>query len=395
MRTIRYSLAALLVCSLLAGGQWSFAQGGPSFTKDQLDQMLAPIALYPDSLVSQVLMASTYPTEIVMADRWVKANSSLKGSAFDDALGKETWDPSVISMCKFPDVLSRMSQNLDWTTDLGNAFLANQSDVMGTVQRLRNEAYKAGNLKSTQQQKVVVEQQVIQIVPADPQVIYVPAYNPTVVYGPAWYYPSYYYPAVMVPPPGYVAGAMISFGVGFAVGAAMFGGCNWGGGNVYVNNNVFNNNNIYRNTNINNNTNINRNTNVNNNQNWQHNANNRHNVPYNNQRLYSQYNKPGQGGVNKDAARGYDRPGQGGSGTRDMNRPTGQGHTADRSVTGQKQGAFGGYGNGNLEKQSSQRGAQSRAKAGGYSKPSGGKAKASGGASHPSGGGAKGGGRKR
>ena len=217
----------------------------------QLDQLVGPIALYPDALMAQVLMACTYPLEVIEADRWVKANPSLKGKALDDALAQKTWDPSVISLCQTPQLLGRMSQNLDWTQDLGNAFLAQQADVMATAQRLRNEAYKAGNLKTTEQQKVVVEKETIVIQPASPQVVYVPAYNPAVVYGPYWAYPAPMYPAMVRARPGSAFVRGMAWGAGFAIGASMYGGCNWHGGNVYVNNVTINNNNMYKNTNIN------------------------------------------------------------------------------------------------------------------------------------------------
>src|SRR5262249_49297782 len=149
-----------------------------------------PIALYPDSLVSQILMASTYPLEVVEADRWVKANKSLQGDALTSALEAQTWDPSVKSLVNFPQVLAMMSEKLDMTQKLGDAMLAQQKDVLDAVQRLRAKAQAQGNLKTTKEQTVVVEQpatteqsMVIKIEPADPQVVYVPSYNPAVVYG--------------------------------------------------------------------------------------------------------------------------------------------------------------------------------------------------------------------
>jgi hypothetical protein len=224
------------------------AEGPKPFTQEELDQLLAPIALHPDSLLAQILMASTYPLEVVQADRWAKQNKNLKGDALAAALEKQTWDPSVKSLVNFPQALQMMSEKLDWTQKLGDAFLAQEKEVMDTVQKLRLKAYGEGNLKTTEQQKVVVEEETKTIIvePANPQVVYVPTYNPTGVYGPWWYpaYPPYYYY-----PPGYVAGAaLFSFGVGVAMGAAWgyaWGGCNWGRGNVDVN--------INRNTNINNN----------------------------------------------------------------------------------------------------------------------------------------------
>jgi len=155
-----------------------------------LEQILAPIALYPDSLLAQILMASTYPLEVVQADRWAKQNKDLKGDALTAALEKQPWDPSVKSLVNFPQVLAMMSEKLDWTQKLGDAFLAQQKDVMDTVQGLRKKAVDAGNLKTTKEQQVIVEKETIIIEPASTQVVYVPTYNPTVVYG-AWPYPAY------------------------------------------------------------------------------------------------------------------------------------------------------------------------------------------------------------
>lgn len=208
----------------------------PPLKQEELDQLLAPVALYPDPVITQMLMASTYPLEIVEADRWLKdkGNASLKGDQLAAALEKQTWDPSVKSLISFPDVLSMMSKELDWTVKLGDAFLAQQAAVMDTIQSLRGKAKDAGNLKSTPQQNVTVEQegssQIIVIEPTSPQTIYVPQYNPTVVYG-AWpspAYPPYYYPTGAA-----IAGAAISFGVGMAMSAAWgyaWGHAAWGHG---------------------------------------------------------------------------------------------------------------------------------------------------------------------
>ena len=167
------------------------AQGtGAVFKPEEIEQLVAPIALYPDSLVSQILMAPTYPLEVVQADRWAKANKTLKGEAITTALEAQNWDPSVKSLVNFPQVLAMMSEKLDMTMRLGDAFLAQQKDVLDAVQRLRAKAQAQGNLKTTKEQTVIVEQPaaqttVIKIEPANPQVVYVPTYNPTVVYG-AW-----------------------------------------------------------------------------------------------------------------------------------------------------------------------------------------------------------------
>jgi len=220
------------------------------FSTEQLEQLVAPIALYPDALLAQILMAATYPLEIVEADRWIRGQPDLKGDALDEALKQKDWDPSVKSLTTLPDVLKQMSENLDWTQDLGDAFLAQKNDLMDTVQRMRGLAYDAGNLETTEQQ--TIEQQpdkIIVIQSTSPEVIYVPTYSPTVVYGPAWGYPSYYYPAYYYPPPpGY---GLVSFGVGVAVGAAIWGGCNWGWGRNDINIDINRQNNFNRNTNIN------------------------------------------------------------------------------------------------------------------------------------------------
>ena len=225
---------AVVLALLLGAPQGVIAQsegGEKPFKQEELDQLVAPIALYPDSLLAQILMASTYPLEVVQAGRWVKANQKLKGDALTAALEKQDWDPSVKSLVNFPQVLDMMNEKLDWTQKLGDAFLAQQKDVMDTVQKLRLKAYGEGNLKTTEQQKVVVEEETKTIIiePAKPEVVYVPTYNPTVVYG-AWPYPAY--PPYYYYPPGYVPGAaLFSFGVGVAMGAAWgyaWGGCEWG-----------------------------------------------------------------------------------------------------------------------------------------------------------------------
>jgi hypothetical protein len=276
-----------------------------AFTAAQLEQMAAPIALYPDSLVSQMLMASTYPLEIVEAGRWSEKNPALKDKELEEALKKEEWDPSVKSLCGFPDVLKRMNENLDWTQDLGDAFLAQKSDLLDAVQRMRGKAYEAGNLKSTEQQ-VVTQQpdKIIVIEPADPQVVYVPTYSPTVVYG-AWSYPYYYYPP-MYYPPAYGYGAM-AFTVGVVWGAAVWGGCNWGWGHGDVNIDINHYNNFNRNTNINaDRTNIqNKSGNT---AGWNHNPEHRGGVNYRNNQTAQQYGaKGGSSRVTSDQARGYDR----------------------------------------------------------------------------------------
>src|SRR6201998_220228 len=244
---------------------------------EQLDSLVAPIALYPDPMLSQTLVASTYPLEIIQLQQWLAQNKNLKEQALADAVKKQYWDPSIQAMAALPDVVKQMSENIKWTTDLGNAFLAQQSDVMDAVQRMRKKAQDGGNLKSSEQQKVetkeVESKQVIVIEQANPEVVYVPSYNPTVVYGA----PAYPYPPIAYPPPGYYAAGMaISFGIGMAMGAAWGGGwgynSNWGGGNNNININT--NNNFVRNSNISNRT--------SGGNNWQHNPQRRGAAPYSN-----------------------------------------------------------------------------------------------------------------
>ena len=247
MRTLRFHLMPLLVGTLLFGGL-SFHAQGSVYSPDKINQVVAPIALYPDALMSQVLMAATFPDQVTDADQWVRANPGLTGSALDDALATATWDPSVISLCKFPTVLDRMAQNITWTNDLGNAFLTQRTDVMNAVQALRTEAYRNGHLKTTEQQRVVVQGPDIVIQPATPEVIYVPTYQPAVVYGSYWNYPSYYYPGVWDPWPGYSFVNGFAWGIGFGIGNILFGGCDWGHHDVWMDYGVINNCSIYHNT---------------------------------------------------------------------------------------------------------------------------------------------------
>lgn len=208
------------------------------FSREEMDQILAPIALYPDSLLAQIFIAATYPLEVVMADRWVKQNKDLPSGQLNDTLDKQPWDASVKALVPFPTVLSMMSEKLDWTQKVGDAFLTQQTEVMDTVQKLRKKAAEAGNLKTTEQQKVIVEKEVIRIEPANPEVIYVPVYDPWWIYGP-WWWPGYPPYVVYRYPPGVViAAGVIWFGVGLFVGAFWghaWGYWDWGHRHVYVN----------------------------------------------------------------------------------------------------------------------------------------------------------------
>src|SRR6266481_179690 len=427
-------------------------KGAPA---ERLDQLVAPIALYPDPLLMQILMASTYPLEIVQAERWIKERPKLRGEELDKALEAQTWDASVESLTHFPDVLGRMSKNLDWTSELGDVFLAQQADVLDAIQRMRRKANQAGKLESTKQQQVVVEKEIIKIVPADPQIVYVPTYVPQAVYGPPAYPPPY--PAMYAYPPGYVATtSLLSFGAGMAVGAAISGGCDWGSHQVNVYNNYGgggggggggnkNNNNV----NIDNSKTFNQ-ANVNK-QKWEHNPEHRRGVSYQNQQVSQRYaGKGSQGQQTRDQARGYDRSAnaaaqtrpatnagaqtrpatnaaaqtrpatgtatrpssndataRGAQGkqapptTRQSSRPATQ-QTASRGAGGGgRQDAFGGQGNGSAERSASARGASSRGSAssgstrqsgGGGGRPSGGSQQRGGGGGSRGGGG---GGRRR
>ena len=350
---------AVFLALLLGAPQGLIAQsesGEKPFKQEELDQLLAPLALYPDSLLAQILMASTYPLEVVQASRWAKANQNLKGDALTKALEQQDWDPSVKSLVNFPQVLDMMNEKLDWTQKLGDAFLAQQKDVMDTVQKLRMKAYGEGNLKTTEQQKVVVEQEqkTIIIEPANPQVVYVPTYNPTVVYGPWWYpaYPPYYYY-----PPGYVAGAaLFSFGVGVAVGAAWgyaWGGCGWGRGEVDVD--------INRNTNINNNIDRSKYQNKISNREsgkgeWKHNPEHRKGASYRDQ---GTANKFGKGASTRDVQSRENFRGRAEAGRQDIGRG-GADQFRDRSAGGRQD--FGSSrGSGSFDRGGSQRGRDSSA----------------------------------
>lgn len=308
------------------------ATAAKTFSQQDLDQLLAPIALYPDPLLAQILMASTYPLEVVQAARWVKENAKLSGKALEDALTKQPWDPAVKSITAVPQVLQQMNDKLDWTQKLGDAFLAQQQDVMDTVQALRAKAHAAGNLKSTEQQVVKTEVQGTQTIyvvqPAKPDVVYVPTYNPTVVYG-SWWYPA---PPYMMYPPAYVYPPGLAFATGVVVGAAIWGNCNWGG---YGNNNV--------NVNVNKYNSFNRTSVSNTNNNWNHNAQHRGGVAYADKGVAQQYNRGGSGqnAQARDANRGYGEGGR--AGASDVNRRdqgadrgqgSGRGQGADRGQSG-------------------------------------------------------------
>jgi len=193
-------------------------------TPEQIQQLVAPIALYPDSLIAQILAAATFPEQVVEADRWVQAHPDLKGDALGQAADQQPWDPSVKALTAFPSVLGNMDKNLSWTSSLGDAYYNQQQEVMDAVQVMRQRAQQSGNLKSTPQQTVTTEGSTVVIQPADPQIVYVPAYNPWVVYGgPIYPWPGWYpYPGI------WYGGPYVSFGIGFGIG--FYGGYGWGWG---------------------------------------------------------------------------------------------------------------------------------------------------------------------
>jgi hypothetical protein len=261
-------------------------------SEGQIDQLVAPIALYPDPLLTQVLMASTYPLEVVEAARWSHDNSMVNGQPLQDAMQTQSWDPSVKALTAVPQTLQMMSDKLDWTQQLGDAFLAQQQDVLAAVQKLRAEAQAAGNLQSTPQQVVTVASAPVGVAasnvpppiviePVNPDVYNVPVYDPAVAYG-AWGYPDY--PPFYWSPPGFVASNVVSFAAGVAVGAAIWGGCDWWNHNVIINVNRFN---VFNHTNID----VTNDT-------WIHDPAHRHGVPYQNADLTRRF-----GTANEAAAR--------------------------------------------------------------------------------------------
>lgn len=290
----------------------------PVFTQEQLDQMLAPIALYPDPLLAQILMASTYPGEVAEAVTWSKAHPDAKGDDAVKQVANQPWDPSVQALVAFPQVLATLGQDPVWVQRLGDAFLAQPDDLMNGVQRLRRQAQEAGNLQSNQYQNVTIQNiaapapepaaqsapaapaaapasssSTIIIQPADPQVVYVPTYNPTTTYG-TWPYPASP-PAYYPPPPAYYPGqalmAGLAFGTGVAIVGALWGECDWGNNDVDIDVNRYNN--------------INGNNRINVNQNkWQHNSAHRNGVPYRDTRSRQQYGRQLDGASQRQAYRG-------------------------------------------------------------------------------------------
>jgi hypothetical protein len=338
----------LIIALAVIGTDASRAQS--TFSMEQIDALTAPIALYPDTLLAQVMIASTYPAEVAQAAQWAQQNSSLSGAALDSALQQQPWDASVKALVQTPSVLQQMNSKLDWTQQLGDAVLAQQADVMDSVQRLRQRAQNAGNLMTTEQQTVVTQpatapggQQTIVIEQANPQVLYVPSYEPQVVYG-GWPYPSYppySWPApVGYGYPGYAFGSGLVWGAGFAIGAAAWGNAfDWGGGDINVN---YNRNDF---TNINNNR---ANTISNNRQSWQHNAENRRGSNYRDTATREKFGKSNAAGVDsRRESRGFDqgqRGNQGQLGNRGGQGQLGQGQRPSQGQLSQQLGQRSGQG---------------------------------------------------
>lgn len=337
------------------------AQQQGKLSKEELAQLVAPIALYPDELLAQILMASTYPLEIVQADRWARQHADLKGDPLAKALEQESWDPSVKSLVNFPSVLARLSEKLDLTAKLGDAFLSQQKEVMDVVQALRKQAHDTGNLKSTKEQQVVVEKETIVIRPSTPEVVYVPTYSTTVVYG-AWPYPAYppyyYYP----PPPA----PGVTFATGVAVGMAWgyaWGSCNWHNDSVEVD--------VNHNYNIN--KNINREqykeqlkargvTGQNGRSTWKHDPEHRKGVAYRDKGTAQRYGQSGQrrSASGESSARSRQVGAEGGREARGFSETRGAGREG-RGGSGRNSTPFsGGYGSGSFERQASERGWASR-----------------------------------
>ncbi len=270
----------------------------PTFMQQELDQMLAPIALYPDALLSQILIAATYPLEVVEASRWSRANPNLKGDQAVQAVAQNAWDPSVKSLVAFPQILLMMDDNLNWTERLGDAFLAQQAQVMDTVQNLRQKAYAAGNLKSSDQVRVEQQGQTIVVAPAAPEVVYVPYYDPMVIYGP-WWWPAYP-PVFWAPWPGFFVrpGFAFSFGIGITVGPGFFfGAFDWPHRHVTVVNvnNFFFNQTVTRNQTTVNQVNV-----------WQHDPVHRRGIPYRDASMRQQFRRMSAAPETRQAFRGHD-----------------------------------------------------------------------------------------
>lgn len=363
MRSRLASLAVGLVVVLVPGpAHGQEGEGQKTFTPEQIEQLVAPIALYPDDLVSQILMASTYPLEVVEAARWVNSNKTLKGDSLANALKSKPWDPSVKSLVNFPDVIDMMDKKLDWMQGLGNAFLAQKKDVMDAIQRLRKKAMDEGNLKPSKEQNVTTEGETIVIVSTDPEVIYVPVYNPTIVYG-TWPYPAY--PPYYYYPPAYRPVATpYAFGAGIAIGAAWgyaWGSCNWGHCDVDIDidRNINRNRNIDRNWYKNETTGLTEGRGT-----WQHDTAHRRGVGYADTRTAQRYNRGASpNAASREAYRGRSSDLSRGASpaARDTSRSAGQRpHARQPAQPTRQSGAFHSYDRGSSVRQQSARGQASR-----------------------------------
>ena len=322
------------------------AEQQAAIPSNQLEGLVAPIALYPDELLGQILVASTYPLEIAQLAQWMQQNINLKDKALVDAVKKQNWDPSIQALVTFPDLVKQLSENIQWTTDLGNAFLAQQSDVMNAIQNMRMQAKNSGKLQSNQQQTVTTQtendKQVVVIQPSDPQTMYVPSYDPDAVWGAS----AYPYPSMNYPTAGHIATGLISFGTGVALGAWGGGGwgwnCGWGHGDINMNNNFVRNNNLNaaRANMANNRSNV-----------WQHNAQHRGGTPYPSRQTASRFGGTTQAGGNL-ARTGANRPQANVGGQRPGNlaRSDFGGGTGDRvgnrQIQGSRSGGASAFGNG-------------------------------------------------
>jgi hypothetical protein len=358
---------ALLILAYSVAFAQQEQEQAPPISAGELDSLVAPIALYPDTLLAQTLAASTYPLEVMQLDQWMKKNTNLKDKALADAVAKQPWDPSVQAMAAFPDVVTRMAENIQWMTDIGNAFLEQQKDVMDAVQRMRVKAQGTGNLKTGSEQKVETKttasgQQAVVIEQANPEKVYVPSYDPQVVYGaPPAEYPYYPYSY-----PGYQPGTALAWGTGIALGATWannnWGNCDWDDANVTINNN----NNFNKNS-INN---VNKGTG----NGWQHNPQHRGNAPYANKQTANKYGGTARGesragGTGAPGGAGA-RPGTSGAGPGGANVKAGDraaGGGAQARDAGERAGGGGGKASGGGAKTSGG-GAGNREAGGGSSK---------------------------
>ena len=368
-QTLRSIVAVLCVALIVPGDSVAWArqqqatatpEQASKISNDQLDSLVAPIALYPDPLLAQVLVASTYPLEIIQLQQWLDRNKDLKDQALVEAVQKQNWDPSIQALAPLPSVVKLLSEIIAWTTDMGNVFLAQQTDVMGAVQRMRTKAQAKGKLKSTEHQKV--ETQVVEgnsfivIEPTEPEVIYVPSYDPWDMYGDPFYpyYPMYY-------PPGYAGGMLLAFTAGLILGGWPHV-AHWGSNNISINNN----NNFVSHYNR---QNVNRPGNLpasGGDSNWKHNPQHRGGAPYRDRATADRFGDTARGDslANRQTGARQQIGRQGGN--LPSNRAAGVG-SADRSGGGSRNAFAGGPEgfNGSTARANSSRGASSMGSFGG------------------------------